>query len=259
MPYAVVTGASKGIGFHISEKLAERGFDLLLVARSEQQLFEAGQQITKRFPVKVQHLAMDLSLPESPALLAKHIHDQHLQVSVLVNNAGFGVWGKFESTPLKQIVEMMEVNMSAMVKLTHLLLPEMEKQAPAYILNIASTAAYQAVPTLGCYAASKSFVVLFSRALDYELRSKNITVTCFSPGPTITNFNHRAGIDDPVVIKRSERFGMNAAEVAGMAVDALFKRKKEVVPGWMNKISSSLTSIAPKWMVERVAAGLYEK
>lgn len=257
MSYAIVTGASKGIGFHIAERLAARGFDLLLIARSESDLKLAADAINAKHAVTVEWLATDLCQRESPKRILDFVNARNLPVRILVNNAGYGVWGDFESASLEQLVDMMEINTISMVQLTHLLLPVLQQGKPAHILNIASTAAYQAVPSLTCYAGSKSFVVLFSRGLDYELRKKGVSVTCFSPGPTRTNFNQRAGISSPSVLRRAERFGMDTEYVSDLAVKAMFNRKKEVVPGLFNRISSLSTYFVPKWLTERVAAGLY--
>jgi short-subunit dehydrogenase len=258
MSYALVTGASKGIGLYIAEGLAEKGYDLLLIARNERELSEAKARITGKFAVKVDYLAIDLCQRQAATAVLKHVHQHQLDVSVLVNNAGFGVWGHFDESSLQAMIDMMELNMITLVQLTHLLLPDLKKNSPAYVLNIASTAAYQAVPSLACYAASKSFVLQFSRALDFELRKKGVSVTCFNPGPTATNFNHRAGIHAPTVLKRTRRLGMTAEVVASEAIKALFCKKKEAVPGWMNRISSALSPFLPKYLTERVAASLFD-
>jgi uncharacterized protein len=256
MPFALITGASGGIGLSIAHELAKRKIDVLLIARSEEKLSKVKREIIEKYNVNAEFLCLDLSVPGS----AKSVHDwitrNSYSVNILVNNAGYGIWGNVEKTPVSQLGNMIQLNMVTLVELCHLMIPDLKKHKPSYILNIASTAAYQAVATLTTYGASKSFVVLFTRGLRKELEGSNISVTCASPGATSTNFIDRAGMER--LKERAEKFSMTASQVGKIAVKGMFNKKAEVIPGLMNWISVQLTYILPKGIIETIAAGLYK-
>lgn len=258
MSYAIVTGASKGIGKEIALQLAKKKYSLFLVARNEDALKELSEHIKKEFTVDCKWLATDLSNPDGVQKVIRFVEKEMSDVSILVNNAGYGIWGAFDETVVDKQLNMMDLNMRTPVVLIHAFLPLLKKQKQSYILNIASTAAYQAVPTLGVYAATKSFMVLFSRALHYELRKTNVSVTCISPGATDTNFMNAAGMTSPEILKRAEKFNMNPNEVAAFAVRGMFKKKNEIIPGFINQLSVFMTRLVPKSLTEKIAAGLYE-
>ena len=160
--YAIVTGASKGIGREISVLLAKRGYKLILIARSTTEL----EELAAELPGEALYFTIDLSEAGAAKKVAEFC--KNLPVSILVNNAGYGLWGNFEENDISQQLNMLQLNINAVIELTYYLLPQLKKQ-PSYILNVSSTAAYQAVPTLALYAASKAFVLSFSRALRIEL------------------------------------------------------------------------------------------
>ena len=142
--------------------------------------------------------------------------------------------------------------------LTHVLLPVLHRAPKAYVLNVASTAAYQAVPSLALYAASKAFLLSFSRGLRYELKSSNVSVTCLCPGATITSFADRAGMGAELQAT-ANKVSMTAEAVAEAAVAGMLVGEAEIIPGVLNKVSAGLTSMVPKGLVEKIAAGIYEK
>lgn len=257
MSFALITGASKGIGKFIAFELAAKGYNLLLVARSEDLLKQVAQEIKTTAKIEVAHLALDLSQPDAAEKLFTWVQQSGFPVSVLVNNAGYGLSGAFESYPLEKHLNMLQINCNTLVQLCYLFLPVLKKQPQAYILNIASSSAYQAVPYLSLYAASKSLVVQFSRGLRHELRKTNVSVTCVSPGATDTEFNTRAAIG-PKAMKAAEKVIMQPPQVAKAAVDALFKKKAEVIVGVLNKIGGFLAWALPKKFVENTTAKLYE-
>src|SRR6266542_3547230 len=230
MSYALITGASKGIGKAIAYNLAARKINLLLIARSENLLNE---------------------------IFVDWVVKNNIQINILINNAGYGLSGSFEKYTALQHAEMMNVNMTSLVKLTSLFLPILKQQSRSYILNIASSAAYQAVPYLSTYAASKSFVVSFSRALQHELRKTNVSVTCVSPGGTDTDFALRADIGKKA-IKAGEKLNMDPKEVAAIAVNSMFKKKREIITGFINKLGAFMVWLTPKSISEKFAAKLYE-
>ena len=254
--YALITGASKGIGRSFARQLAAKKYNLLLVARAEQELQRLAEELHNAHGVDVRYLTIDLSQSGAAATVTNWCAEQTSSLSILINNAGYGVWGLFQDLALKDQLSMLQVNINAVVELTHLLLPQLQQQKQAYILNVASTAAYQAVPTLALYAASKTFVLSFSRALAYELKDSPVSVTCLSPGPTATNFASRAGMD--ALAELAEKFNMQPDDVARTGLNAMFKRKPEIVPGVLNKLSAFGARHLPKKLIEAISAGLYK-
>lgn len=257
MPFALITGASKGIGKAIAELLAARGYDLLLVARSADLLEQVSSQIHSVTNRKCLWLAADLAEDQAAESIFAWCDQNHYEVAVLVNNAGYGLSGPFEKYSPKEHADMLHVNMITLTKLARLFLPGLLKQPSGFILNIASTASYQAVPYLTAYAASKAYVLSFSRGLWQELRNTNVSVSCVCPGPTDTNFIDRALVGTKGR-KAAERFNMSAGEVAKMAVDSLFRRRPELITGGMNKLSAFFAWLLPKTLVESVAKKLYD-
>ena len=257
MVYALITGASKGIGKAIAYNLAAKKINLLLIARTENLLNEISIDLSHKFAIDVKYVSIDLAQENAAENILEWVKKNNLQINILINNAGYGLSGGFEKYSAEAHAEMMHVNMITLVKLTSVFLSILRKQSQSYILNIASTAAYQGVPYLSTYSASKSFVVSFSRALQHELKKTNISVTCVSPGGVDTDFGMRAGIGKKA-IKAGEKLNMSADDVAAIAVNNMFKKKREVVVGFINKLGVFLTWLAPKSSSEKVAGKIYE-
>jgi short-subunit dehydrogenase len=257
MQYAIVTGASKGIGRSIAEELARRGYNLVLVARSEALLREESKKLSDQFAIQADYLAVDLSVPGAAQKVFSACQERKYSVSVLVNNAGYGLSGSFEKYSLEEELNMMQVNMGALTSLTRLFLPLLRNQSRAYILNIASSAAYQAVPYLSLYAATKAFVLTFSRGLRQELKDSPVSVTCISPGATDTEFTTRAQIGEKG-LKAAAKVNMTPARVARIAIDSMLANKSEVITGGINKLGAFLVWLLPKSWVEKAAAGIYK-
>lgn len=257
MEYALITGSSKGIGKAIAEELAAKKFNVLLVARSGELLKVAADGIRSRYGVKVDWLALDLSSADAPQKVFDWVKDKQYTISVLVNNAGYGLSGPFEKYGLDEYLNMMQLNMATMVAMTRLFLPQLRQQPRAYILNIASSAAYQAVPGLTLYAATKSFVLSFSRGLHQELHKGPVSVTCISPGATDTDFPARAQVGEKG-LKAAQKLNMTPAAVASIAVRAMLAGKAEVVTGFINKLGAAMAWLLPKTLVERTAMKIYE-
>jgi uncharacterized protein len=253
--YALITGASKGIGKAMAYRLAKLKYNLLLIARSDKELRELSEILSSAFGIKVSYLSIDLSEKHA----AQKIHDWTTEndfgVSILINNAGYAQFGTFTELSLQDQLQMIQVNNLAVVELTHLFLPSLIKNSKGYILNVASTAAYQAVPKMALYAASKAFMVTFTRGLRYELKRNGISVTCLSPGPVDTNFIERAGMNS--IKSTAAKFEMTPEVVAKIAIEGMFKGKSEIVPGFLNIISVLSTRFLPKIALEKIAAGIY--
>ncbi len=257
MPFALITGASKGIGKAIAKLLAVRGYDILIVARSSDLLEQVSNEIHTATGQHCHWLALDLAGEQAAETILEWCNTNQFEVSVLVNNAGYGLSGPFEKYTAKELADMLQVNMVTLTKLTRLFLPGMLSQKAGFILNVGSTSAYQALPYLAAYAASKAYVLTFSRGLFQELRKTNVSITCVCPGPTDTNFVNRANIGAKA-LKTAERFNMSPEVVAQIAIDSLFKRKPEVITGGMNKLSAFFAWLLPKSLVENVAKKLYD-
>ncbi len=257
MSYALITGASGGIGLALANELAKSKINLILVARSEDKLKEAAQKLSSTYNIKTEIFAIDLSIADSAHRVVNWVNQNSFPVSILINNAGYGVWGDVQTTPLTDLQNMMRLNMLTLVDLSYLMLPLLKKQKQSYILNVASTAAYQAVPTLATYAATKAFVVLFTRGLRKELKETNVSVTCLSPGTTTTNFMDRAHMGASIKTK-AEKVTMTPEAVAKIAIKGMFNKKAEVIPGFVNWLSVQLTYLVPKSIPENIAAGIYK-
>ena len=257
MPFALITGASKGIGKAIAETLAVRGYDILLVARSADLLEQVSADIHASTGRICHWMAVDLTENQAAEKVFDWCNQNHYTVSVLVNNAGYGLSGHFEKYTSQEHTDMLMVNIITLTKLTRLFLPGLQLQPAAFILNIGSTASYQAVPLLAAYAASKAYVLSFSRGLHRELKNTNVSVTCVCPGPTDTNFVNRANIGKKGQ-KAAEKFNMSPQTVAHIAVESLLRRRPEVITGGLNKLSTFFVWLLPKSVVEGVAQKLYD-
>ena len=254
--FAVITGASKGIGKAIAHELAKRGCDLLLTSRSENLLSELAAELTEKYKCTVNTFAADLSDSAAPQKLYNFCIEKKFPVNILVNNAGYGLWGNFDALKLDDQLNMLRLNNEIIVRNSYLFLDLLKKQKHSYILNVASTAAYQAVSTMAVYGASKIFVLNFSRALRHELKGTGVSVSCLSPGTTSTEFMERAG--QQALKKRADKVAMTAKEVAEIAVRGMFKGKAEIIPGFINWISVKVIPFMPKKLVEKIAASLYK-
>ncbi len=257
MAYALTTGASKGIGKAIAQQLAARKYDLLLVARSAEMLEEVAKGLSEKYGIKTAFLAIDLSTPGAAEKVYGWCTENNYTVDILVNNAGYGLSGAFNKYTLSENLNMLQVNMLALVALTQLFLPQLLLQPEAYILNTASSAAYQSVPGLSLYAATKAFVLSFSRGLHQELRNKNVSVTCVSPGATDTDFVVRAQLG-PKGLKAASQVNMTPEAVAKIAVKTMFRKKPEVITGTINKLGAFMSWLLPKALVERTAMKIYQ-
>ena len=258
MSTALITGASKGIGKAIAEILASKKINLLLVARSEDLLKEHAEYLKSKYNVEVNYLVVDLSHTNAIDKIFNCCTDEKKEINILVNNAGYGLSGPFEKYSIEEHLEMMKVNMNVPVQLVYTFLPMLRRQSKSYILNIASTAAYQSVPGLNVYAATKAFILNFSRGLRYELRKSNISVTVISPGATDTDFPNRASITGKKAIRTAEKFNMQPEAVAAIAVNAMFDEKAEAIAGMLNKLTAFFVWLLPKHIAEKAAANIYD-
>ena len=256
MAYALITGASGGIGFALAKELASLKHDVLLVARSADLLKRNCDDLKREFGVTAEFIATDLAQPNAVEMVQDWIQKNHFDIDILINNAGFASWGPLKELPMSEIQGMMALNMNTLAGLSKTLIPNLEQHPRAYIMNVSSTAAYQAVPTLSTYAATKAFVLLFTRGLKWELKGTNISVSCLSPGPTSTGFIDRANLG--MMKEKAEKFSMKPEQVAKIAIKGMFAGKAEIIPGAVNWISAKLAELVPKVLTEKIAMNLYK-
>lgn len=257
MAYALVTGAAKGIGRSIARELAARNYHLLLIDIAEAELERNAHQIRTQYGVAVHTLIVDLSLPGVVRTITAWQREKGPELEVVVNNAGFGLNGPFLEIPIQEQMDILNVNVKALVELSYVFVPVLARRPVGYLLNVCSTTAYQTVPYVTMYAASKAFVRSFTRGLRHELRHSNVRVTMLSPGSTDTDFVNRARMGDSIK-RTAARVNMTAEEVAQTAVKSLFKGKAEVIPGFLNQFGAFLPRIIPMKWIEHVAGRIYE-
>ena len=238
---ALITGATSGIGLEITKLFAKDSINLLLVARNEQKLIEIKQEFEQKYSIKVDFLALDLSIVENVKKINNYVDTNDLQIDFLVNNAGFGDFGKFLERGYEKYNEMITLNINALTELTYIFAKKMLVKNSGKILNVASIAGLQPVPNMAVYGATKAFVLSFSQALNYELRKTNVSVTSLLPGATQTNFFNRAdGINS-----RMTDMNMSAAKVAKIGYKAMNKGKRKIISGFFNKIMGFFAKILP--------------
>jgi uncharacterized protein len=257
MPFALITGASKGIGRGIAIELASRKHNVLLVARSKELLADLCATISKTYGIECDYLDIDLTGTDAAVRIYDWCVTNKYSVDILVNNAGYGLSGGFDSRPIEEFLDMVNVNVTSVLRLTHLFLPQLKQQRAAYLLNIGSSAAYQSVPYLSAYAAAKSFIVSFSRGLRYELRNSAVSVTVVSPGVTDTEFATRANVPEKG-IKAAKKVTMKPEAVARIAVDSMFSKKAETIVGFITKATTFFVKLLPKKISEQTAAKFYQ-
>lgn len=241
--WALVTGASGGIGYELCRQFAHQGFNAVLISRDAGRLSEAARELEDRHHVKTLVLPKDLSLPSAAGELYREVRNNGLDIDVLVNNAGFGDLTSLAEGELEVQRQMMQVNMSTLVELTRLFLPDMIRRKSGRVLNIGSTGSFAPVPFMAVYGATKAFVLSFSEALSAELEGTGVTVTALCPGVTTTGFARRARTENTLLVRLNK---MNAGDVARAGYQALMKGKATVVPGWFNKLMIGSLRFSPR-------------
>ena len=245
--WALVTGASTGIGAEFARRLAARGMHLVLTARREELLRELASELHTAHGTKCEIIPVDLGDPAQPALLIEQIEKKGITLELLVNNAGFGNVATIEETDVERILDLIRVNISALTELTYRVLPGMLERGHGGIINVASVAAFQPVAYMGAYAASKAYVLHFSEALWAEAREKGVTVLALCPGTTRTDFFDVAGAKGWLHKRRAQ----SPAQVVRTGLKALDKGRPQVISGWLNYALSLLVRLANRRTVVR--------
>lgn len=251
-PGALITGASAGIGEGFAKQLAKQGYDVVLVARRRDRLDQLAADIAASGNTAADVLAADLATEEGVALVEQRLRSDG--IDVLVNNAGFGTVGEFSNLPLDKELEELDVNVRALMRLTHAALSSMLPRKHGSIINIASMAAFQAIPRNATYAATKAFVLHFSEAVHEEAKEHGVTVTCVCPGPVKTEFQQVAGIDQ----SRVPSIAWETVDtVVESALSAMRAGRAIAVPGPMNALSAAGTQLAPRFLTRRIAGSFF--
>jgi uncharacterized protein len=248
---ALITGASSGIGAAFARTLAAQGTHLILVARSEDRLRDLANALVSQHTIRADVLAADLSRPEAGQELFAATQHLALPVDILINNAGFGTYGPFDSLDAEREQQEIMLNVTAVVGLTHRFLPAMLARRSGAIINVASTAAFQPVPYMAVYGASKAFVLSFSEALWAEYRSKGIRVLALCPGPTSTDFFDVVGTEDAGLGSKE-----TPEKVVQVALRALERGRPAVISGRQNALLANAVRFAPRGLVARMGAGM---
>jgi short-subunit dehydrogenase len=248
MNTTVITGASSGIGAAFARKLAARGRNVLLVARSEDKLIALCNELGRLTSIRAQYLTLDLQQPDAAAQLVEETQKRELEVEMLINNAGFGSRGDFAKLDLDRELEIIQLNIRALVDLTHRFLLPMRERKSGTIINVASTAGFQGVPYMATYAATKAFVLSFSEALWDENRQHGVHVMALCPGVTETNFFEASKIDRPPM-----RTIQTPEEVVEAALRGLSRKKSVVISGWTNWLTVEAERFVPRSTVTKVA------
>ena len=249
-PVTLITGASAGLGAEFARQCAARGDEIVLVARRRDRLDVLAREIGPQAHV----IAADLGEREAPARTVAEAARRGLRVRTLINNAGFGLAGRFDALPLARQLEMIDLNVRALTELSCIALEGMRAAGGGAILNVASTAAFQAGPHMAVYYASKAYVLSLTEALHQELKGSGIAVTALCPGPTATEFFDVAGAPDG----RLAKMATDPVAVVRAGLDGLAKNKAIVVPGLMNKVGSQSSRLLPRAAMRRIVARLKE-
>lgn len=237
---ALITGASSGIGRDMARYMSKLGYDLVLVARNKEEL----EKIKSELKTNIQIIEMDLSIKEN----CYNLYNQAKSIDILINNAGFGVFGRFTETNLEKEINLIQTNITAVHILTKLYLNDMVKENKGHILNVASIAGFMPGPLMAAYYASKGYIVSLTRAINKELKKSksNVKMSLLCPGPVNTNFNNVANVKFKVK-------GLSSEFVAKYAIDKMLKNKLIIVPGAKIKMAKVLSKISPTSIVEEVS------
>jgi short-subunit dehydrogenase len=253
-PYALIGGGSKGIGYAIAEALAKRNFNLILIARHKDSLIAAKNKLESKYGVHVEIIQFDLSKKEAATEIASWCTDNNIPLKVLCNVAGFGGSKDYLSLPLDTLRYMVDLNVESCMALSLTLLPLLEKNAPSYILNVASMAGFAPIPIKNMYSATKSAVIFFSYSLRYQLKKKNISVSVLCPGPVYTKPEIKAETKKQLGWF-GDQMAVSPERVGEIAVRKTLHKKMVIVPGGLNKIVAFVIRVLPR----RWITGIYGK
>jgi short-subunit dehydrogenase len=252
--WALVTGASAGIGKALAEELARGGTNLVLTARRRERLEELAQQLAASHKIQTRVVVADLTHPDAPGEIFLFTKEQGIEIELLINNAGFGAYGEFTTVEVPRLLDMVEVNCSAVVHLTRLYLPEMVARRHGDVLIVASTASFQSVPYISTYAATKAFDLIFAEGLAEEVKPHGVRVCALCPGSTESEFAEVAGQTHVAATRKNRE---TAEKVARTGLRALAAGKSFIVSGLGNYLGVVSQRLVPRRFVARVAARMF--
>lgn len=251
----LVTGASAGIGRDLARCFAADGSDLVLVARRAEALESLSRELEERFGTRCEVVAMDLTDPSAPERLHRILEERGIRVDVLVNNAGFGALGPLLNLPLDRQLDMIQLNVSTLTALSGIFLPGMVERGRGGILNVGSTAAFQAGPLMAVYYATKAYVQSFTEALAEEVRDTGVTVSVLAPGPTESEFADRADMNETRLFRGG---AMSSAAVAMAGHEGFRKGQVIIVPGLKNRLGIFSNRLFPRSLIRKVVRKIQE-
>jgi short-subunit dehydrogenase len=251
MKTALITGASSGIGFELAKIHASQGGNLVVVARSEDKLQRLKHDLEKQYGIAVHVIIKDLSIPNTAIEVFNETESLGIQVDYLINNAGFGLYEKFEDSDWEAENNMIQVNISALTQFTKLYLPGMIARKNGKILNVASTAAFVPGPTMAVYCATKPYVLSFSEALNNEVSHQGISVTALCPGATASGFSKAAKADKSALFSKAKL--ATSEEVAKFGYSAMIKGKQVAIHGFMNQFLAFIVRFTPRALVVKIS------
>lgn len=246
---ALITGASKGIGYELSRLFAQDGYNLVLISRSRERLEKISGELEEKYNIFAKIIVKDLSKPTASREIFDETYAEGIKIDILVNSAGFGSYGYFIEQDIQNELRMIQVNITSLTQLTYFYANEMKKNRGGKILNISSAAAFVPGPMMAVYYASKAYVLHFSEALANEFKKDNIIVTTFCPGTTKSDFHQNAGVE---INRWRKLIMMNTEDVAKAGYKALKEEKRIVIPGIRNKILTFGGKIIPKGIASNI-------
>jgi short-subunit dehydrogenase len=253
---ALVTGASGGIGLEFARRFAKEGYNVVLVARSKDQLEVLAAQLTDQFGVRAVAIAADLAQDSAPQAVYDQLTAMNLHIDVLVNNAGLPDYGLFHLADTNKQMQMIHLNIGALTHLTRLVLPGMIERGYGRVINIASTAAFMAGPLMSVYYASKAYVLSFSDAIANELEGTGVKVSVLAPGPVASGFQARAGMEKSRLVQQGL---MSAQELIDQVFTPLMEGKPLVIPGLRNKVIPILARLLSRGAAARLTRAAQER
>jgi uncharacterized protein len=252
---ALITGATSGIGYELTKLFAKDGYNLVLIARTEDDLNRVSQQMSEEFGSAVTIIPKNLSQPGAASEIYQETKNKGIEINILVNDAGIGQRGFFWDIDFEKYIEIINLNIIAVTQLTHLYLKDMRARNEGRILNLASIAAYQPTPMLAVYAATKAYVLSLGDALINELQDTNITLTTLIPGPTETDFFNKADMENTVAASKAD----NAEEVAKEGYEALMKGENHAVGTIKTGVQAAMSTVMPNELVSKAARKYMEE
>lgn len=251
---ALITGASSGLGREFAKQLAEQDYNLVVVARRENLLKDLAR---KHSQVKVTIYALDLTAKNAVEDLIKYLSDKKIYIHLLINNAGFGDYARFDQADIGKLQNMIDLNTKVLTDLMYYISQQMIRRQSGYILNVASTAAFQPGPMMATYFATKHYVLALSEAVAYEWKNHGVKVSALCPGPTKTEFFDHADMNNSTMMKSIKL--PSAAEVSKFGLESMFKGKPVAVHGFLNKLLIFIGRFTPRNVLTAMTAKALEK